>query len=134
MVIMKLQPKKVTGFSLIELMIVVAILAILGSIAYPSYQDSVIKSRRSSAQADIVKLAAYMERHFTENNSYTGATVAASGVSNDYYSFAITIPSPPLPEAYTITATATGSQTADTACTPLTLTNTNSKGTKASCW
>lgn len=65
------------GFSLIELMIVVAIVAILGVIAYPSYMDNVTAARRADAQAVLMEAAQYMERFYTENNRYdqdTGGT------------------------------------------------------------
>jgi type IV pilus assembly protein PilE len=61
------------GFTLIELMITVAIIGILAAIAIPSYQDSVRKSRRADAQGALLSLANAMERHFTETNSYKGA-------------------------------------------------------------
>lgn len=63
------------GFTLIELMIVVAVVGILAAIAIPSYQDSVRKSRRAQAKADIVEYAQMAERWFTVNNSYAGFTV-----------------------------------------------------------
>ncbi|MDG1819329.1 MAG: type IV pilin protein [Porticoccaceae bacterium] len=68
------------GFSLIELMIVVAIVAILGAIAYPSYRDSITDARRTDAQAVLMEAAQYMERFYTENNRYdedTGGTAVA---------------------------------------------------------
>ena len=68
------------GFSLIELMIVVAILAILGAIAYPSYMDSITDARRTDAQTVLMEAAQYMERFYTENNRYdedTGGTAVA---------------------------------------------------------
>lgn len=65
------------GFTLIEVMIVVAIVAILASIAYPSYQDSVAKGRRSDAMSALQGLAQAMERHYTNTGSYTAA--ASSG-------------------------------------------------------
>ncbi len=58
------------GFTLIEVMIVVGIIGILASIAIPSYQESVRKSRRSDAQAALVNLENFMERIFTENGTY----------------------------------------------------------------
>ena len=61
------------GFTLIELMITVAIVGILAGIAYPSYQDSVRKSRRADAQGALLGFANAMERYFTVNNSYLGA-------------------------------------------------------------
>lgn len=68
------------GFSLIELMIVVAIVGILGGLAYPSYMDSITDARRTDAQAVLMEAAQYMERFYTENNRYdedTGGTAVA---------------------------------------------------------
>ena len=59
-----------SGFTLIELMVVVAIVGILAAIAVPSYQDSVRKSHRADAKAALMGLANAMERHFTETNTY----------------------------------------------------------------
>ncbi len=61
------------GFTLIELMITVAIVAILASIAYPAYQDQVRSSRRSDAQGVLTSFALAMERFYTSNNTYLGA-------------------------------------------------------------
>lgn len=58
------------GFTLIEVMIVVAVIGLLAAIAYPSYQDSVRKTRRSDAKAVLSELAQFMERTYTENNSF----------------------------------------------------------------
>lgn len=126
---MKLYIKKYSGFTLIELMIVIAIIGILAAIALPGYQDSVRKTRRAAVQADLVEISSYMERHFTESNSYTGATIAASGVTSDYYTVTPTITA----LTYTLTAAATGSQTSDTGCLSLTLTHTGVKA-PAACW
>lgn len=59
------------GFSLIEVLIVVAIVAILATVALPSYQDSVRKGNRSDGQAALLEAASRMERFFYDNNTYT---------------------------------------------------------------
>ena len=61
---------KQKGFTLIELMIVVAIIGILASIAYPSYQRYIEDTRRGQAQADLLELAQYMERRYAANFDY----------------------------------------------------------------
>lgn len=61
------------GFTLIEVMITVAIIGILAAIAYPSYQNSVQKTRRAECEGGLYGLANAMERHFTTNFTYLGA-------------------------------------------------------------
>ncbi|MBU8976437.1 MULTISPECIES: type IV pilin protein [unclassified Lysobacter] len=62
--------KSARGFTLIELMIVVAVVAILAGIAYPAYNDAVRKSRRGQAKADMIELMQMAERYRTVNNTY----------------------------------------------------------------
>jgi type IV pilus assembly protein PilE len=61
------------GFTLIELMIAVAVIGILAAIAYPSYTQHVLKSRRAEAKAALLDLAARQERYFSINNRYADA-------------------------------------------------------------
>ncbi len=74
-----MQDKKINrhnGFTLIELMIVIAIIGILTAIAFPSYQNYLKQSRRADAKGALMGLANAMERHFTETNSYEKAAVS----------------------------------------------------------
>lgn len=123
------------GFTLIELMIVVAVVAILTAIALPSYQRYVQKSRRTDAKNAVLDLASREERFFSVNNTYTndptklgyGAAsafpLAVNASGQSYYN--LSVPSvtaasgsgtTAVPPAFTGLATPTGSQTADTTC------------------
>lgn len=75
------------GFTLIEVMIVVAIVGIIAAVAYPSYQEHVKSARRAEAQSALMGLAAAMERHFTANNSYKGVGAGGgdTGAPSIYY-------------------------------------------------
>lgn len=65
---------KTTGFTLIELMIVVAIVAILAAVAYPSYQDFVRRGARAEARAAMLSMSQLQERNFTNCGTYVGIT------------------------------------------------------------
>ena len=77
-VVSRVPSMRVAGFTLIELMIVVAVLAILAAIAYPSYQDQIRKSRRGQAKADLAEYAQQAERWHTVNNSYLNFALPAA--------------------------------------------------------
>lgn len=68
--------QRTRGFTLIELMIVVAIISILGAIAYPSYQEYVRKSRRAEGRTALIELLQQQERYMTQNNTYLAVSTA----------------------------------------------------------
>lgn len=69
---------KLKGFTLIELMIAVAVVGILSAIAYPSYQSYVVSSRRADAMSTLEQAAGTMERFFTINGNYNGASAGTT--------------------------------------------------------
>lgn len=125
---------KMSGFSLLELLITVMIIGVLAAIAYPAYIDHMNKTRRTDGQAALMNLASYMESYYTENNTYVGATLANLGLTaaspQGFYNVGITNASA---TAYTLSATPVGAQATDT-CGTLTLTNTNVRGPNLECW
>jgi type IV pilus assembly protein PilE len=70
--------KKQKGFTLVELMVVVAIVGVLTMVAYPSYQGYIKTSNRAAAQADLMSLAAALERHKAASFSYKGAAASSA--------------------------------------------------------
>lgn len=76
-----MKPAHMRGFTLIELMIVVAIVAILAAIAYPAYTNSVLKGKRAQARTALAELMQQQERYMTQRNCYLGFTTSPSFVA-----------------------------------------------------
>lgn len=140
------------GFTLIELMIVIAIVGILTSLAYPSYLNHIIKTKRGNAGGCLMELAQWMERNYTTCLAYdktgTGCATTVDTAAlpspacttdlNTSYNFAIAS-TPALSAAtYQLNATpiAGSSQAKDTTCGTLTLNQNGVKGAGATtgCW
>ena len=102
------------GFTLIELMIVVAIVGILAVVALPSYRDYVLQANRGDAKAELMRLSQEQEKWRASNTTY--GTLANLGGGVTLANYALTVPEN-TGTAFTITATATGEQlTGDTDC------------------
>lgn len=142
------------GWTLIELVVVMAIIAILATIAYPSYVNQVRKSKRVVAKSALLDAANREEQYFFTNRAYTGA-LTDLGYADPAYFGGDNSPSSAADAVYTLTATAVNSgsgacgpapcfqlqavpqndQASDAACGTFTLTSSNAKGAAGSdCW
>jgi type IV pilus assembly protein PilE len=132
------------GFTLIELMIVVAVIAVLAMVALPAYQSSVRKAHRTEAKASLSAAAQMMERYLTEHGAYKRseaeqASLGSGGVypdhsENGYYALSLTNLGP---ATFTLNAAPQGNQEIDE-CGTFTLTQNGERGvtrlTPAECW
>jgi len=114
--------RKRGGFTLIELMITVAVIAILAAIALPSYTQYVIRSKRSAAQAQMMDIANRQQQFLIANRSYADrAALTASGYAlpsevSSNYSYNVTLSTTGVP-GFTLTFTPLGTQASDGALT-----------------
>lgn len=143
--------QQMTGFTLIELMITVAIVGILASVAVPSYQENVRQNNRAAVKALMYENAQFMERFFSQNNQYDAA-MGADARANTADDVAVVLPNTQSPKTgatqynislqavgdatFVLQAVPTGTMAGDT-CGTLTLSNTGLRGAGggvANCW
>ena len=112
--------RKQSGFTLIELMVVVTVIALLAMIALPSYQNSVRKSRRTDARIALTELAQTLERCQTQFGRYDdSACVITSPQDSADHRYSVTVARDA--SSYTLSATAQGVQADDLVCRSLSL-------------
>ena len=136
--------KSENGFTLIELMIVVAVVGILAVIAYPSYNQYVTRSNRSVAASFMLSVANKQEQYMLDARQYASAlstlNLAPPAEVSKNYAITVVANNAATPPSYTITATPTGAQLSnDKNCANLTLDQTGAKGISgtgsvAACW
>lgn len=122
-----------SGVTLLELMVALVVIALLASIALPTYETFVQRTRRSEAREALADIAARQEQFYLDNKTYAtslGDLGRETTTANGYY--AVSIPSASV-TAYTLQAVAKGTQTKDTTCSTLTVTSLNVK-TPEECW
>ncbi len=126
--------RSTSGFSLIEIMVVVAIIAIIASIAIPSYREYVTKTRREAGRACLMEAVQQAERFYTTNLTYVGLPDVFNCGAGASPFYNVRSNGTGTAKAYTLTARPQGSHT-DTRCGNLTI---NQAGTRtpatAGCW
>jgi len=120
---------KSSGFTMIELLIAVAIIGIISAVAFPSYSEYVRKTRRSDGHLALLNQIQSMERCKSTAFTYTGCALSSTTSNENYYDLTLASTA----STFTVTATAKGAQTSDTGCTVLTL-NDLGQQSPATCW
>ncbi|CAN7146091.1 type IV pilin protein [Acidovorax sp. LjRoot117] len=126
----KLSPYNSRGFTLIELMVTVAIVGVLSAIAYPSYQEYVRRGHRAEARAGLLQAQQWLERAATATGSYPTASLptALTWASDSNKRYAIAIAASNTATAYTLTATPKNGPQASDKCGTYTLSSTGLRG------
>ena len=109
--------RRPAGFTLIEMLITVAVLSILAAVAYPSYQDQVRKSRRAQAQSLLMDIGTRQQQRLLDVRSYaasnTDLNVNIPSTVSPYYAITIDAPAGAVPPRFAASATPLNSQTQD---------------------
>jgi type IV pilus assembly protein PilE len=139
----RMNMKTESGFSMIELMIVILIIGILFGISLPAYQNYTLKAHRTDAHNSLLDLATRQERFLTQNNTYTteiegfpGLNLGNTTSRDGYYSLTVeACDTGTIQTCYRIIATAIGTQAADTECPKITYGSNGAKpSAEADCW
>ncbi len=136
---------KQKGFTLVEIMIVVAIIGILAAISWPAYQDYVLKAGRADGQAKIMEILHAQERYYSQNQTYTdslatlGYSSASVASNEDRYTITAAACGAGIASCVQLTATRKGAQVKDTLCGNLSLDSTGTRTKTGSadikqCW
>jgi len=130
------------GFTLIEMLIVIAIVGILAAVAYPSYTSYVVRTQRSDGALALMEAVQAMERCKITNFAYTNCTLLGQLATSPEGRYSLALSPDPTAATYTIVATAIGPQANDTECATLVIDHlgnrTSTSGTSGSagndCW
>ena len=134
--------KKTSGFTLLELLIVVVIVGTLLGISVPAFQQYTLRSHRADAHAALLDIASRQERYLAQRNAYSLDIAGANGLnmgttesSEGYYNISVQSCGSGISSCYRLTASAIGSQVNDTECRDITYDSLGTKGgTTDECW
>lgn len=131
------------GFTLVELMVVLAIIAVLMAIALPAYNQSMVKGRRADAKVTLLEASSKQAQFFMDNKSYASSMTQLGYSANpfiteqQYYSVSIVAPTAacPIATCYVLQAVPRLTQVKDTTCGTFTIDSTGTKSaTTTGCW
>lgn len=129
---------KTSGFTLIEVMVVVAVISVLAAIAWPMFEEQSMKGRRANAIISLTRVSNELNKYFSDNETYVDYSISAAATAN-LKNYTITL-TELTANTYTVTATPTGAQADDADCTTLTINHLGQKGytgaapSAARCW
>lgn len=126
-----------SGYTLVELLVVVTIVAVLAAVAIPSYRQYTKRAKRTDATTALLRLAAMQERFYIQNNQYASAAQMAtappaglgiSGTEHGYYTLSISSPSPTTGYSATATIASGGEQADDSECAVFSINDQGQRG------